>query len=98
MNWLINIIGKWSGINAIWEKVDGYKTKISGVALLLSGIAALLLQVVALPHDLAAILAFIKALPTDSAWLTMLSGLGVLGLGHKAEKAAAVPPAVEQPK
>jgi hypothetical protein len=57
------------------------------VALLLSGVAALLLQIVSLPHDLAAVLAFIKGLPTDSAWLTILSGLGVLGLGHKMLKA-----------
>ena len=86
MSWIINLVGKWTGVSAVWAKVDGYKTKISGVALILSGVAAILTQIVGLPHELSAILAFVKSIPTDSAWLTLLSGLGVLGIGHKIEK------------
>lgn len=86
MKWIIDLIGKWTGITAIWSKVDGYKTKISGVALFLSGLSIILTQIVALPHDLGSVIAFVQSLPTNSAWITMLSGLGILGIGHKIEK------------
>lgn len=86
MSWIINIIGKWTGVTAVWAKVDGYKTKISGVALFLSGLSILLTQIIGLPHDISSVLAYIQVIPNNSAWLTMLSGLGVLGIGHKIEK------------
>ncbi|CAK0743086.1 hypothetical protein CCP3SC1AL1_110029 [Gammaproteobacteria bacterium] len=86
MKFVINLLGKWSGFNKAWDMLDGYKTKISGVALLCSGLAGLLFQVGALPHDLAAVWGFIQALPNDPSWLTFMSGLAVLGIGHKIEK------------
>lgn len=86
MNWIINLIGKWTGITAAWAKMDGYKTKVSGIALILSGLSILLTQIIGLPHDMASVLAYIQAIPNNSAWITLLSGLGVLGIGHKIEK------------
>lgn len=86
MNWIINMIGKWTGITAVWAKMDGYKTKVSGIALILSGLSILLTQIIGLPHDMASVLGYIQAIPNNSAWITLLSGLGVLGIGHKIEK------------
>ena len=83
---IIKLIGKFSGFNKIWSAADGYKTKISGVALFLSGLSILLTQVVGLPQDLSAFVDFAKNLPNNNAWLTLISGLGILGIGHKIEK------------
>lgn len=98
MKFITNLLGKWTGFNAIWGALDGYKTKLSGVALVLSGLSILITQVIALPHDLVSIINFVQALGGNSAWLTLLSGLAVLGIGHKAEKAAAAVPKPEEPK
>lgn len=87
MKKIINLVGKWTGANAIWEKVDGYKTKIGALALMLSAAADLLTRLAALP-DFAALLKFAKALPADQSWLALVAGIAALGLGHKMEKSA----------
>lgn len=98
MKFIINLLGKWTGFNSIWGALDGYKTKLSGVALVLSGLSILITQVIALPHDLVSIINFVQALGGNSAWLTLLSGLAVLGIGHKAEKAAASTDGIAKPE
>lgn len=93
MSWVINMVAKLGGVSKLWGFLDGYKTKVAGVAGLLSGAAGLAQQVVVLidKHDAAAVLAFIKALPTDQSWLALLAGLATLGIGHKLEKASELP-------
>ncbi len=99
MKFIINLISKITGIDAITKKLDGSNTKLAGIAAVLSGVAALVLQWVGMPHDVASILAFVKALPTDPAWLTIVGGWAALGLGRKMEKAAdpTTPPAPPVP-
>lgn len=97
MNWIVNVISKITGIDAMAKKLDGANTKLAGVAAVLSGVAGLVVQWVGMPHDAVSILNFIKALPTDPAWLTIVGGWAALGLGRKMEKAANSAP-VEPPK
>ena len=89
MKWLINIIGKLTGANAIWKKMDGYKTKVSGVIMMLTGLASLLTGAIACT-DVASVWVFIQALPANAGWLSFIGGLGILGIGHKSEKLDAV--------
>lgn len=91
MNFIINMLAKLGGVSRLWGFLDGYKTKIGGTATFLSGLAALVAQLVPLIEgkDAAALLAFIKGLPADNAWLAMMAGLGIMGIGHKVEKAEA---------
>ena len=97
MNFLINIAAKIGGISKLWGFLDGYKTKIAGVSSLLTGLAGVVAQLAPLvdKHDAAALFAFIKGLPADQSWMMLIAGLGLLGIGHKLEKAAepVVPPA-----
>ena len=85
MNKIINLVAKWTGANAVWERVNGYKTKIGALALMLSAAADLLTRLAAIP-DFAALLKFAKALPADQSWIALLAGIAALGLGHKMEK------------
>lgn len=38
MNMVISLILRFSGINALWDKVDGHKSKIGAAGVMLSGI------------------------------------------------------------
>ena len=89
MNWLINLIGKWSGVGKVWDALDGWKTKLAAGASILSGISGLILKALPLidKHDLAAVLEFAKSVPQDQSWLLIVGGFAALGLGHKIEKA-----------
>lgn len=89
MNFVINMLAKLGGISKLWGFLDGYKTKVAGVASLLSGLAGIIAQIAPLieKHDAALVLKFIQGLPTDQSWLMLIAGLGVLGVGHKLEKA-----------
>lgn len=102
MKWLINLASKITGIDAITKKLDGSNTKLAGLAAVLTGVAGIITQWVGMPHDVASILGFIKALPTDPSWLTLVGGWAALGLGRKMEKAAApvepAAPATEEKK
>ena len=103
MKFLVNLIAKITGIDAVTKKLDGANTKLAGIAGVLSGVAALVIQWVGMPHDPASILAFVKGLASDPAWLTIIGGWAALGLGRKMDKAAGteVPPVatpVDAPK
>ena len=90
MNKIIDLVAKFSGFNWIWAKTDGLKTKSAGVAMMLTGLASLIneLTTVIQTHSFGAVLTFIQLLPNDASWLTFLSGLGILGIGCKIDKAA----------
>lgn len=87
---LINLVAKVGGISKLWGFLDGYKTKVSGVAGFLSGLAAIVAQLVPIieSKDASLLLEFITSLPSNPAYLALVGGLGLLGLGHKMEKAA----------
>lgn len=101
----MNAIVQLLGLGWIWDKLDGIKTYLAGglailtglggVLLALSGIGAELLPLLS-AHNLAGILELVKNFATDpnaialgKAWLVLISGLGILGIGHKIDKAAA---------
>ena len=88
-SWIINLVGKVTGISAIWKGMDGYKTKTSGVIMLLTGLAGILSGLIACT-DAASLLAFSQALMTSPSVILFLNGLGILGIGHKAEKLQAI--------
>lgn len=92
MKWLINMAGKITGIETVTKQLDGYNTKLAGIAAVLTGVAGLVVQWVGMPHDVASILAFIKGIPANASWLTLVGGWAALGLGRKMEKAAAPQP------
>lgn len=99
MKFLINMVAKITGIEAATKKLDGANTKLAGIAGILSGVAALVIQWVGIPHDPASILAFVKGLASDPAWLTIIGGWAALGIGRKIDKAAgAVEPPIDTPK
>lgn len=107
MNMLINLGVKFSGLGWVWEKADGYKTKAAAVMGLIDGIAHLLLALCGFlnmlspaltAHNAGALVAIARHLGTDpnwqallSAWRSCYAGLGVLGIGHKIDKANTVP-------
>lgn len=99
MNTLINLAVKFSGMGWIWEKTDGIKTYLAAAAAILTGLGGVLqaLSPLLAAHDAGALFAFIKTLPHDQSWLMVVSGLGLLGVGHKLDKAADAP-APEAPK
>ncbi len=90
MNWIINIVAKYSGFGWIWAKLDGAKTYIAATAGLLTGLGGLLdeFMKVEAQHNFGAILGFIKGLPLDQNWILILASLGAIGIGHKLAKSA----------
>lgn len=88
MKTIINLLLKISGAGWVWEKLDGKKTNISGIASILSGAAALIIEFLAIggKHDFAAVITFIKGLPTNPSWMMILAGLAALGIGGKIQK------------
>ena len=103
---LIALILRFSGANALWDKVDGYKSKIgagglmlAGAGLMLAGAAQVLAAYVGC-IDHACQISLFQSLMSSESMKLMLEGLvvfkgGLLGLGlaHKAEKAAPSEPA-----
>lgn len=85
MKWLINLLGKWTGAKAAWDKVNGYKSYLSGTALILTGIAGILNGLVGI-GDIASLVEFAKHLSSDPSWLALLNGLAIVGLRHAKEK------------
>ena len=104
MNTLINLALKFSGIAAVWDKVDGYKSKIGAAGLMLAGAALMLngasqeITAYLACSDHMCQIALIKSIMSSEPMKLMLEGFitfkgGLLGLGlaHKMEKAADAP-------
>ncbi len=89
---LINFIVKISGFGWVWEKLDGLKTYLAAAVSILTGIVGIIQEFrPALDaHDAATVWSLIQGLPNDQSWLMIVAGLGILGIGHKLEKAAGV--------
>ena len=89
MDKLINLGVKLSGLGWIWAKLDGYKTYLGAAGLILTGAAGVLNGFIGVEqqHNAAALLHWVKGLPNDAAWLMLMNGFGILGLGHKVQKA-----------
>ena len=101
MGKLINLGVRLSGMGWVWEKTDGYKTYIAAALAILSGLLGLGTELLPLlaAHDAGAIFAWLKQMPQDQSWITLVGGIGALGLGHSSKKAAAVAPvAPEKPQ
>jgi hypothetical protein len=85
MNWLI---GKILGF--VGGKLDGHKTKISGAAFILLGVLGFLSQT--FPDQ------GLPAVSTEQSLAYIATGMGLLGIGGKLEKARPGPnPAAPQP-
>lgn len=85
---LLNLIARLAGIGSLWDKVASSKTYLAGTAGILTGVAGLLLKllVVIEAKDAAALWALVQSLPQDPNWLSILGGLGAVGLRHAIEK------------
>lgn len=87
-NWIINVIaGKFAA--PIWKALDGKKTYAAAALGILTSLAGLGVELAPIlsAHNTAALLAFIQQLPSDPSWLSLVASFGLLGLGHKTEKA-----------
>lgn len=80
-SWVVNLVGKLTGANAVLKKVNGYKAYLGGAAGLLTGLAGILTGVVDI-NTAAEALAFAKGLPSNPHWLTMIAGWTAIALRH----------------
>lgn len=94
MNSLFNWIANLTVVGKVWTALDGKKTYASAGLGILTSLAGLGVEVAPLlaAHNTAGLIALIQGLPHDTAWLSLIASCGLLGLGHKAEKIAAVTP------
>ncbi len=91
MNTVIGWIADHAGLNKIWSALDGKKTYAAaglGILTALAGLGAEFAPVLA-AHNTAGLIGLVQQLPHDPAWLSLVAACGLLGLGHKADKAAA---------
>ncbi len=95
MNTVIGWIANRAGLNKAWAFMDGKKTYAAAGLGILTSLAGLGVEVAPIlaAHNTAALISLIQALPTDPSWLSLVASFGLLGLGHKADKAAAAPDA-----
>lgn len=92
-NWILGLVVKFSGAEKLWKVLDGKKTYAAaalGILTSLAGLGVELTPILA-AHNTAGLIAFIQQLPSDPSWLSLVASFGLLGLGHKADKAAPVP-------
>lgn len=101
MNAIIELIVKFSGLGALWDKVDGYKTNIGAAGLMVGGIgmmcagAAAIIAAFVGCIDHACQIELVRGLSHNDnvalalkGFLAFKGGLMGLGIGHKLEKAA----------
>ena len=88
MKFIINLVSKITGIDAMTKALDGQNTKLAGVAAVLTGVAGLVMTWVGMPHDMATIIHFVQGLPKDPSVLAIIGGWTALGLGRKMDKAS----------
>jgi len=87
-NWIINALSN-KIVAPIWKALDGKKTYAAAALGILTSLAGLGVEFapVLAAHNTAALLVLIQNLPTDPSWLSLVASFGLLGLGHKTEKA-----------
>jgi hypothetical protein len=103
MNKIIALAVKFSGFGWIWEKINGLKTKIAAISLMLSGAGVMLAGITELLNawaaclDMACIIGLLRGITTNphivtvsTGFVTFSAGLGMLGIGHKMDKAAVI--------
>lgn len=88
MNWIINALSKKIAA-PLWKALDGKKTYAAAALGILTSAAGLGVELAPIlaAHNTAGLLAFVQHLPTDPSWLSLVASFGLLGLGHKSEKA-----------
>lgn len=99
MNSLIAFVLKFSCFNSVWAFMDGKKTygaAALGIVTSLAGLGVELAPILS-SHNTAGLLTFVQGLPHDPSWLSLVAAIGLLGLGHKAQKAAEPVPTVPLP-
>lgn len=107
MNKIIALAIKFSGGGFVWEKLNGYKVKLGGVGMMLGGAAMMLAGAASIVNALVACQAMDcciaifrglteskDAMSIGEGYLLFSGGLGILGIGHKLEKAQV--PAIAQ--
>lgn len=89
MNAIINMAVKFSGMGWVWDKMDGYKTYGAAAVSILTGLLGLLQEFgpVLASHNAGAAFHLLQGMPKDQSWQMVMAGVGLLGLGHKMEKA-----------
>lgn len=90
MNAIINFFAKWTGIGKIWDWLDGkkvYGTAILGILTALVGLGSEIAPILA-SHNFALLWTFVQGLAIDPNWLALLASFGLIGVGHKLDKAA----------
>ncbi len=104
MNTIIGWIANRVWLNNVWKALDGKKTYASAGLGILTSLAGLGVEFAPLlaAHNTAGLISLVQSLPTDPSWLALIASFGLLGLGHKADKAAtasapAAAPAEPQP-
>lgn len=97
-NFIINVIGKYLGINKFLGAVNGYGSHIAGASLMLMGASLVLSELVpvlALQNP-AALTAFLSSLPSNPGAHKFLEGLAIIRLRMAVAKQSV--PAPESPK
>lgn len=91
MNSIIGWVANIAFLNKVWAALDGKKTYLAAGLGILTSLAGLGVQVAPIlgAHNTAGLLGWLQQLPSDPSWLSLMAAFGLLGLGHKAEKAAA---------
>lgn len=92
MNTVIGWIANLAGVQKVWAALDGKKTYAAaglGIVTSLAGLGVEVAPILA-SHNTAALIGFVQHLPGDPSWLSLLASFGLLGLGHKADKAIPV--------
>jgi len=93
MNWMINLIAKWSGLSWIWAKTDGIKGYITSAITILTGVIGLLNEFLTATgdHNFATLWAFLQNIIAhhDANWGFILLGCAGIAAFHKAAKNAA---------
>lgn len=90
MNSVLAFLLKFTGVGFVWDKLDGYKTYGAAALGILTSLAGLGVELAPIlsAHNTAALLTFVQGLPHDASWLGLVAAFGLLGVGHKLEKAA----------
>jgi len=86
-SFIVNIIGKYTGVNAILSKVNGAKTYIGGIGKILTGSSAVLsgaacvLEKIGGISSASEVMKLIKGISHDPCSVAVLAGIAVVSSG-----------------